>query len=360
MENDVNVHKLNYVSVVKGLAIFLMLWGHCIQYCSNNRFNVFDDLMFKIIYSFHMPLFMLISGFLMYYSSQKRGTRELIIHRTNRLLYPIITCTFLNFFLTTGVKNLFHNPSLNVLLSGAWLKDFSPFWFLWGTLVASFVSIISFKNNRCVAVKVLLVLLGFIFAAIMPCATTNIYMLPYFLCGYIFNAFMNKYEQVYRFIVKCRWIAIVAFPILLSFYSRDHFIYTTGIFASDIPLLKCVYIDLFRWLIGFVGSIAVLTIVYELIRHIGQRTIANRFLSIFEELGDNSLEYYCISVVILSGYLRPIFSAFTSKLGIDSVPDYKVVYWFVVTPLVSVLYCVLIHLIVKILKRIKLHKYIFG
>ena len=52
-----------YWDIVKGAAIFLMIWGHCIQYCALKDISYMDDVMFKIIYSFHMPLFMLISGY---------------------------------------------------------------------------------------------------------------------------------------------------------------------------------------------------------------------------------------------------------------------------------------------------------
>ena len=43
-----------YWDVVKGAAIFLMLWGHCIQYCA--LYDVFypEDVVYKIIYTFHM------------------------------------------------------------------------------------------------------------------------------------------------------------------------------------------------------------------------------------------------------------------------------------------------------------------
>lgn len=48
-----------FLDIAKGLAIILVVVGHVIQGSSEN----FDDLMwFKIIYSFHMPLFIFLSG----------------------------------------------------------------------------------------------------------------------------------------------------------------------------------------------------------------------------------------------------------------------------------------------------------
>ena len=78
---DNAVHSRNFLNFLKGLAIFLMIWGHCIQICIPQGMDYFENTVFKIIYSFHMPLFMLISGYLFYYSSQKRNLSELLKHR---------------------------------------------------------------------------------------------------------------------------------------------------------------------------------------------------------------------------------------------------------------------------------------
>ena len=62
---------------VRGLAIVLMILGHCIQcgsgaeYLSRELF--YDNWIYKIIYSFHMPLFALVSGYFIYPSLVKYG-----------------------------------------------------------------------------------------------------------------------------------------------------------------------------------------------------------------------------------------------------------------------------------------------
>ena len=66
--------------LVKGMAIFLMLWGHCIQYCAQEAGGYLTDIVFKTIYTFHMPLFMLVSGYLFSYSFRKRSMAELLPH----------------------------------------------------------------------------------------------------------------------------------------------------------------------------------------------------------------------------------------------------------------------------------------
>ena len=54
-----NKHRDSFLDIAKGLAIILVVIGHVIQGSAEN----FDDLLwFRVIYSFHMPLFVFLSG----------------------------------------------------------------------------------------------------------------------------------------------------------------------------------------------------------------------------------------------------------------------------------------------------------
>ena len=56
------------IDIIKGIAIFLVVLGHVIQF----RFlpESFDEnYLFRMIYSFHMPLFMFLSGYLVWKES---------------------------------------------------------------------------------------------------------------------------------------------------------------------------------------------------------------------------------------------------------------------------------------------------
>lgn len=56
-----------FYDIVKGIAIVLVVFGHCIQYGSGEHYEnarlFMDEWLYKLIYSFHMPLFALISGY---------------------------------------------------------------------------------------------------------------------------------------------------------------------------------------------------------------------------------------------------------------------------------------------------------
>lgn len=59
------------IDIIKGIAIYCVLWGHCIQ-CMAGDVDFFNIKAITFIYSFHMPLFALISGYLFFRTSQKR------------------------------------------------------------------------------------------------------------------------------------------------------------------------------------------------------------------------------------------------------------------------------------------------
>lgn len=96
----------NFINLLRGLAIFLMLWGHCIQYCCGGHFDFFENGLFKAIYSFHMPLFMVISGYLFFFSASKRTLAELVPYKVKSLLYPILMGSIVNLIITIGIASL--------------------------------------------------------------------------------------------------------------------------------------------------------------------------------------------------------------------------------------------------------------
>lgn len=101
--------------------------GHCIQYSSVGNFDFFENIVFKVIYSFHMTLFMLISGYLFYYSFKKRNLKELLVHRTQSLVQPIVMCGIVMYLLTSGAKQMIIEHNVLSLFDGAWIACLDGF-----------------------------------------------------------------------------------------------------------------------------------------------------------------------------------------------------------------------------------------
>lgn len=78
-----------WLDQLKGFSIFLVVYGHCIQYLGLSG-TFWNNRIFQIIYSFHMSLFMMISGYLFYPFAKKYGFRKGIARKVKTILCPCL------------------------------------------------------------------------------------------------------------------------------------------------------------------------------------------------------------------------------------------------------------------------------
>lgn len=135
------------IDLVKGIGIILLIIGH-----------ISDGNLQKVIYSFHMPLFVVISGFLFTYPLDKRG---FIIQRAKSLLYPYVSFNLILLLIgvihyVTGFPVWFFGNSRSAVaavLSFVCGKGISVTWFL------SFLFLIQvlecFLNTKKIAIVAL-------------------------------------------------------------------------------------------------------------------------------------------------------------------------------------------------------------
>ena len=55
--------RIGWIDVLKLVTIYFVVWGHVILFMGLPSDEVYSDPVCSFIYSFHMPLFMMISGF---------------------------------------------------------------------------------------------------------------------------------------------------------------------------------------------------------------------------------------------------------------------------------------------------------
>lgn len=107
--------RLLWLDNLKGFLIILVVLGHCIQ---NTTDMYQSDVLFRYIYSFHMPLFMFVSGFACY---KERIEWASVSKRFVQLIIP--------FLVWTGINALIKlDPSL--ILEDI-LRPEKGLWFLW-------------------------------------------------------------------------------------------------------------------------------------------------------------------------------------------------------------------------------------
>ena len=99
--------RLLWADVSKGYLIILVVLGHVIQSFENATYE--DNLLWKIIYSFHMPAFFAISGFFAYKNKSHQNESSnnvpfgnLIYRRFLQLLVPYFIWSLVK-FVNSGV-----------------------------------------------------------------------------------------------------------------------------------------------------------------------------------------------------------------------------------------------------------------
>ena len=269
MNKSVIRERNSYLDIVKGFAIICVVFGHCIQSGSGDNFVnqalYFDDLAFKVIYSFHMPLFMLISGFLFGYSVVRQSWTGIISSRMKTLIIPILLWSLVPFTYSI-IEPINNSQEIGLLFM---IKKYisvtlGNLWFLWAIFCCSLIVVIVrqfFHDSRWVYFFV------FVLTFVVPdYLNLSLYksMYVYFVLGYFYNKDGLQYRIKNIYSNNGALIASgILFAVLLLFYNRDSYIYTTGYYILYSTPLKQLGIDLFRFMIGLVGSIFILLIFYN-------------------------------------------------------------------------------------------------
>ena len=90
--------RIEYIDAIKGFAILLVVMGHVLPWSFRDLDQALElgtpMLLWKIIYSFHMPLFIFISGWLFGMSKMQtlKNYFGKILKKTQQLLIPYIVC----------------------------------------------------------------------------------------------------------------------------------------------------------------------------------------------------------------------------------------------------------------------------
>lgn len=103
--------KIEWLAVLQGFSMLLVVMGHVTL---TNQFG--DDStpvtsgMEKVIYTFHMPLFIFISGWLFYYTCirKEKSYNDMLMSKAKRLLAPFFVFTVITMVLKLAFPQLMH------------------------------------------------------------------------------------------------------------------------------------------------------------------------------------------------------------------------------------------------------------
>jgi len=125
---------------LKGLAIFLVIWGHCLQFATTSTFDFFSNQAFVIIYSFHMPLFMVISGYLFFLTQKNKSFTGIAWSKTQQILIPLLIWGGV-MLLIPHVRAILQGRLSGIITAPQYIESITGgFWFLWCSYVCALLN----------------------------------------------------------------------------------------------------------------------------------------------------------------------------------------------------------------------------
>lgn len=179
MADDNNIKKNNYfIDNLKVILIFLVVFGHLIERYIDTNSSLLGIYMF--IYTFHMPLFIFISGFL---SKNIHKSRKIFFES---LLIPYIVLNLIWY----SLAYLYTGTTIIPVLYPGWTLWFLLSLFFWRISLKYLV-----KIKYIVPISFVLgILVGFVPNGSILSFSRTFVFLPYFLMGYF--ADMRKLKKI--------------------------------------------------------------------------------------------------------------------------------------------------------------------
>ena len=277
------MNRNKYIDFLKGILIILVVLGHSFQNSKS-----YEDLIIRVIYSFHMPAFMLISGYL-FHRSYEKNKGIMIKKQIKHIGIPIIIWTALHAIPMTIISG--GGYIRNVIL---WLPNL---WYLWAVLLISIGVTIVEKIDRYY-LKLIVYFIIYIMTFLIP-ENLSIslwkFMFPFFLFGFYFSHVTNL-NQRWGQSIFLKMIIVLVFIGIFQFFHRDQYIYTTGmyIFGNNKTWTQQIIINVYRMILGFFASGVFFILAGKVYTVFRKRKIT----ALIEYCGENSLVLYILPIYL--------------------------------------------------------------
>jgi len=321
--------RLNSFDLIKAFACFLVVWGHIIQYSSIN--DPFDGPVFRLIYSFHMPLFMIVCGFFSW-SSMKLSLGGLLIKKFKQLLLPCVSFGLILYFLII----LYHYADNGLgTISEFLLFMYRSFWFLKSLFICYLLAWLCNNSRSSFYVSALVIC---IFSQFIPIYRIPI-MFPCFVAGMFLKRIIDK-----EWVLKYSPFFLILFIVLLPYLTKElsdgslERYYISNLFSSH-NFIKLFLLRFYSILLGISASLFIISITRKYLWDIDMRgALSNYILSI----GKETLGIYLVHLVLVGYFYKTL-------VNFDNLE-----YWIfnmIIAPVISVGVLIICHFIIKAINR---------
>jgi fucose 4-O-acetylase-like acetyltransferase len=142
--------RLDWIDYAKGIGIIFVVFGHVIK--GLNSAHLIDPTFYyyavNLIYSFHMPLFFMLSGYFFLASLNKRGNKSFLITKLETIAYPYLIWNTIQTFIEMQLSSV-TNSHINKEMSLAFLyKPQAQFWFMFALFFINVFSLLLFNISK--------------------------------------------------------------------------------------------------------------------------------------------------------------------------------------------------------------------
>ena len=247
MMNKQAKQRIPYLDFLKFFAIASVLLGHSVEQTTGNDF--WDNPIWSFIYTYHMPLFMLLCGYF-FGSSLKLPFVTMLKKKFMQLGVPSISAWILMFLFVTLTG---YNPYPEIV-DLSWLGFMNAMWFLKCVFFCYLIGWIFVKAMRNVWIAALTSTLLVHLVPVFSIDSVN-FMLPMFWTGYLCNLYQGWIDHRRKSLLSA---SLVAFTAMLPFWSGRLTVYMVPIDFFDWSTLtwnvENLGVTLYRLAIGIAGS----------------------------------------------------------------------------------------------------------
>lgn len=321
--------RIKSIDIAKAIGIILIVLGHVSE---NGRIT-------KFVYSFHVPLFFIISGYL-----YKQESKEIMFlkKKIKTIIVPYLAFGLLSFVYWFLIERNFREqnvnplvPFCNLFIAQAGEYNFitnSALWFL----PCLFCTEIIFDLLKRVLRKDNILFIGVLTICIIGCIYNelNLISLPlelntafiaigFYFCGYLWK---NKAEDLFKLKIKKRWISVMLIIICLIMV----------VIISEINQGIYMYDEIYNnYFLAYIGGILGTFLVYMISNLIARNKI-------LEFIGQNTLIIMCIHEPIKRIFIEIIH--IISKIPIEILRT-NIISIFIITAILMIILFPLIILV---------------
>ena len=217
-KTDVEPDIFDWIFIAKGIGILFVVIGHFHPKSSPTYWPEF----YRIIYSFHMPLFFILSGYL--YNYRKYSYYSLIKAKTRRLLYPFISIALVFFLikcLAGSVVTLDRPVSINSIyaLLVDPINSYMPIlWFVYALFLvfAIYPLVRVIMNNHLMLL--LFIAINAVFGNDYLIINEAMYNMPFFVIGVILRENLELFKMSIGANYRYAFVSFVLFSLVYIIY----------------------------------------------------------------------------------------------------------------------------------------------